>query len=197
MISLIAAVDQNYGIGFKGKIPWYIPEDFKHFKNTTMGKIVIMGMTTYWSLPEKNRPLPGRENLVLCDDIEQAKIITSQGAKVFSDINSVLEYCKDKDCFVIGGASIYKQFLPHADKIYLTMINKEYECDAFFPKFLDIENYEWKWDLRSAGVGTDKLCTYAVFEKFKKCKYCGKPTLFTVNENIDDCRECKEEKYIQ
>jgi dihydrofolate reductase len=135
MISIIAAIDLKNGIGFEGKIPWHISEDFKYFKNTTINKTVIMGRTTYWSLPEKNRPLPNRENLVLCRNSEATKKIEAQNVKVFSDIDSILKYCREKDCFIIGGASIYQQFLPYADKLYLTLIDKTFECDAFFPEF--------------------------------------------------------------
>lgn len=133
--SIISAHDKNFGIGMNNIIPWYISEDFKWFKKNTNGKIVIMGMNTYFSLPDKFRPLPNRENLVLCDDLIKKEIIEKEGATVFSSLDDIIEYCKDKDCFVIGGASIYSQFINISEKLYLTEIDNEFTCDTFFPKF--------------------------------------------------------------
>ncbi len=140
MISIISAHDKKFGIGINNTIPWYIPEDFKWFKSHTIGKIVIMGMNTYFSLPDKYRPLPDRENLILCDDLQKKKIIEDEGGAIFSSIKQVIDYCYNKDCFVIGGASIYKQFIDIADVLYLTEIDKEFECDTFFPT-IDYEQW--------------------------------------------------------
>lgn len=135
--SMISAHDRNLGIGFKNEIPWYIPEDFKWFKEKTNNNVVIMGMNTYFSLPKKNRPLPNRKNIVLCNDPMNIRIIENEGAIVFSSINSVIEYCSNligKECFVIGGESIYKQFIDKVSLLYLTEIDEVFECDTFFPK---------------------------------------------------------------
>ena len=132
--SIIAAHEKNRGIGKNGKIPWYIPADFKWFKIRTTGKTVVMGLTTYFSLPDKYRPLPDRENLVLCDDQNKKKIIEDEGGAMFSSIKQVTDYCENKDCFVIGGASIYKQFIDISNTLYLTEIDHDFECDTFFPE---------------------------------------------------------------
>ena len=138
--SIIAAHEKNHGIGKDGKISWYISDDFKWFKTTTTGKIVIMGLTTYLSLPDKYRPLPDRENLVLCDIQEKNKIIEDEGGAVFSSIKQVIDYCENKDCFVIGGASIYKQFIDISDTLYLTEIDCNFDCDTFFP---EVDESKW------------------------------------------------------
>lgn len=144
--SIIAAHEKNRGIGKNGKIPWYISDDFKWFKMRTTGKIVVMGLTTYFSLPDKYRPLPDRENLVLCDDRNKKNIIEDEGGAMFSSIKQVIDYCKHKDCFVIGGASIYKQFIDIADTLYLTEIDYDFDCDTFFP---EVDSTKWKKDYQS------------------------------------------------
>jgi dihydrofolate reductase len=133
--SIISAHDKNLGIGYKNTIPWYIPNDFKWFKTQTLNKTVIMGMNTYFSLPEKFRPLPQRKNIILCDDTEKSKIIEKEGGVVYTSIEQVINDFRTDDCFVIGGASIYKQFIDLSDKLYITEINKEFECDTFFPVY--------------------------------------------------------------
>jgi dihydrofolate reductase len=138
-ISIIVAHDKNNGIGLNGKIPWYISEDFKWFKRHTIGKIVVMGTTTYFSLPDNVRPLPGRNNYVLCGECEYHDKIKKEGAKVLVNYHQVLELSKDKDLFVIGGASLYDLFIDYADYLYITKINKEFECDTFFPSI----NGQW------------------------------------------------------
>jgi dihydrofolate reductase len=140
-LSIIVAHDINNGIGFKGKIPWHIPEDFRWFKRQTTGKIVVMGTTTYFSLTDKSRPLPNRDNYVLCNEIEYHNDINEEGAKIFTALKDVIEFSEDKDIFIIGGASIYEQFIEHTDYLYITKIDKEFECDTFFPQ-IDYNNWE-------------------------------------------------------
>ena len=154
MINIIAAIGKNRELGKDNKLLWQIPEDFKRFKDLTSGHVVIMGRKTFESLPEKFRPLPNRVNIVvtrdpkftisarsykdgkviICHSIEEAlknsKLII-QNSK-FSILNS-----KFKDeIFIIGGASIYKQGIKYADKLYLTLVEKEYpDADTFFPDY--------------------------------------------------------------
>ena len=128
-IVIIAAVAANNVIGKNGKIPWHIPADFKHFKEITWGYPCIMGDRTYESLPIK--PLPGRENIVLTLN----RNYNPKGAKIFYSFKEALDYCKDKEkVFIIGGASVYRQALPIADRLELTKIHKEYDGDTFFPQ---------------------------------------------------------------
>jgi len=139
--SIIAAHDKNFGIGLKGKIPWYLKQDFQYFKQQTTGKVVIMGLTTYFSLPDKFRPLPNRKNIVLCDDLQKKKIIEDEGGETFSSISEVIDLYKNKDCFIIGGASIYRQFIDISDELYLTEIDHSFKCDTFFPT---VDYTKWK-----------------------------------------------------
>ena len=140
-ITLIAAMDSMGGIGKNGTLPWHIPEDLKHFKEYTAGKVCVMGRKTWDSLPVK--PLLGRYNWVLTESGGTKKLI----AMVDSNDNfmcSAMDYLLDMirykgintdELCIIGGASIYEQFLPHATHMVLTHIDREYDCDTFFPEF--------------------------------------------------------------
>jgi dihydrofolate reductase len=164
-LSIIVAHDKKNGIGNKTHIPWHLPTDFKWFKEQTTGKCVVMGSTTYFSLPEKFRPLPGRDNLVLCNDQLLIPKIENEGAKVFINTSSIRSYLLDKDAFIIGGASIYEQFIGLVDKLYITKINKEFECDTFFPKV----NYdEWIQTFKSNDMVENALLfSFNIYEKIK------------------------------
>ena len=161
--SIIAAHDKNYGIGNKGKIPWHIKKDFQWFTQQTKGKIVVMGLTTYFSLSDKYRPLPDRENIVLCDIQEKKKIIEDEGGEVFSSIKEVIDYCINKDCFVIGGASIYQQFMNIADTLYLTEINHVFDCDTFFPI---VNHSKWNRTYKSDILNENNInYTFNIYER--------------------------------
>jgi len=137
-IVVIAAVAKNNVIGKDGKIPWYVKEDFQHFKDLTLGFPCIMGMNTYESLPDNTKPLPGRENVVLTFD----KTYHPDGTTVKYSFEDALKHCKDKKkTFICGGASIYKLGVKVADRLELTRIHKDYEGDTYFP---DIDWDEWK-----------------------------------------------------
>ena len=128
-ISLIAAISENRVIGSKGRIPWHIPEDLKRFKKITMGHTVIMGRKTYESLKS---PLTGRKNIVLSGN----KDYRAEGAEVYTSIGDAIKKSEaggEKELFVIGGGQIFKKTLPLADRIYITLIHKEFEGDSFFP----------------------------------------------------------------
>lgn len=131
MISAIARKDR--AIGFQNALLWHIPEDFKHFKETTTGHAVIMGENTYKSI---GRPLPNRTNIVLSLDTAFAP----EGCVVVRSIEEALEKAKEvegEEIFIIGGASIYRQFLPYADRLYLTLVEGDFEADTFFPDYGD------------------------------------------------------------
>jgi dihydrofolate reductase len=129
MISIIAAVSDDNGIGKENELLWHIPEDLKRFKNLTLGKCVIMGKRTWESLPKK--PLSGRQNVIITDDPDE-KI--DSGITAYS-IRDALEKCgKSEEVFIIGGGSIYKQFLPLADRLYITHVHKKSPADTFFPE---------------------------------------------------------------
>ncbi len=132
-ISLIVAMAQNRVIGVKNGLPWHIPADLRRFKALSVGKPVIMGRKTFDSIFDRiKKPLPDRPNIVI-----SRSGFSHPGVEVYEDlqtaVNATAAKYPDQDIMVIGGASIYDQILPFADRIYLTMIEKDYEGDAFFP----------------------------------------------------------------
>ncbi len=130
MLSIIVAIAENNAIGQKGDLLCHLPADLKHFKETTSGHTVLMGERTYLSLPK--RPLPKRRNIVLTDVAGR----TYEGAEMAYSIPELLELVKnEEEAFVIGGGTVYRQFLPLADKLYITHIHHAFpEADTFFPE---------------------------------------------------------------
>lgn len=152
-IIIIAAVAQNGVIGSKNAIPWRISEDFKHFKNLTMGHPCIMGDKTYLSLPEQARPLPGRENIVLTFD----EAFHPEGTTVFRDFDEAVAYARTRDpekAFITGGATIYKLGLNVADILELTRVHREYEGEIRFP---DFDPNAWELVNKEDGEGMDTV----------------------------------------
>jgi dihydrofolate reductase len=135
MISMICAVGRNREIGFNKKLLWDLKGDMKHFVAVTRGKTVIMGETTYHSLFIK--PLPGRHNIVLTLN----KDLIAPGCEISFDLKAVAEKYKNtpEEVFIIGGASIYKQFLPYADKLYLTLVDDAPVADTYFPDYSEFK----------------------------------------------------------
>ncbi len=137
MISIIAAVAENRVIGNKNSLPWHLPADFNYFKENTFGKTIVMGLNTFKSIGEK--PLSDRKNIILTND---SNYVSPEDCFVARSIDEVLEMTKDEpEVMICGGASVYKQFLPFADRLYLTFIHQDFEGDTYFPEF-DIN--EWK-----------------------------------------------------
>lgn len=143
-ISIIVAMDNYRGIGKNNKLPWNLPEDLRRFKKITSGHAVIMGRNTFESI---GKPLENRFNIVLTNN---KKSIKNSHVFLCDSVESVLDSCKFLDeIFIIGGENVYQQFVGMADKIYATIINKDFECDTFFPLFeenlyecIDIERHE-------------------------------------------------------
>lgn len=129
MISLLVAYDLNRVIGIDNKMPWHIPEELKYFKKVTMGKAIIMGRKTFESI---GRPLPGRLNIVVTRNEEYE----ADGPEVFHDLQKAVERGKEysDEVVIIGGAEIFNLSMGIADRLYITIIRKEYEGDTFFPK---------------------------------------------------------------
>lgn len=129
-IVIIAAVAKNGVIGKDNQLLWHIPEDMKHFREATAGKPVIMGRKTWESLPERFRPLPGRRNVV----ITRQPAFPASGAELADSLEGALQQCQNEACvFVIGGAEIYAQAMPRADRLLLTEVDITPQGDAFFP----------------------------------------------------------------
>ncbi len=148
MISLIWAMDETRVIGRDNKLPWHLPEDLKFFKRVTMGHPIAMGRKTFDSI---GKPLPGRENIIITRD----SLYQKEGCTVLHSIKELREYAseKDEDVFVIGGAEIFKEILPYADRLYLTMIHHVFEGDTYFPVF---DMSRWELESREVGVKDEK-----------------------------------------
>ncbi|MCB8985114.1 MAG: dihydrofolate reductase [Ardenticatenaceae bacterium] len=132
IISLIAAMDKNRVIGQNGRLPWRLPADMQHFVALTMGKPVIMGRKTYDSIQPKYKPLHGRTNIILTHNRDYE----APGCIVIHTIDQALAAAAAADeVMVIGGAAVYRQFLPHADRLYLTIIHAAFDGDAQFPPY--------------------------------------------------------------
>jgi dihydrofolate reductase len=134
MISLIAAVAKNNVIGNQGEIPWYLPADLKHFASVTKGHTVIMGRKTYESIIARiGKPLPDRKNIIITSNHSYQ----APGCEIYSSIEEILEKIKNtpEEIFIIGGEKVYKDFLPYADKLYITEVHAEISGNAFFPEF--------------------------------------------------------------
>lgn len=134
-MNIIVAVDNNWAIGNKGNLLCHLSGDLKYFKSVTMGYPVIMGRSTLESLPGR-KGLPGRENIVLT---RNKNFKTPGISRIYSSLEDLLED-KDKysDAFVIGGAKVYDQMLPHCDTFYVTKIDGEFEADRHI-KNLDLD----------------------------------------------------------
>lgn len=124
----------NRVIGINNTIPWKLPEDLKYFKKLTLGKSIIMGRKTFESI---GRALPSRENIVLT----QQQTYQVQGVKVAHSLKEAIELAENPEIFIIGGAEIYKQSLPLVETVYLTLIEKNFDGDAYFPK-LDLKVWQ-------------------------------------------------------
>jgi dihydrofolate reductase len=156
MISLIWAMDERGTIGLGNGMPWHLPNDLAYFKRVTQGHTVVMGRKTFESI---GKPLPGRRNVVLTRDRE----FQVEGCMVVHSLEDVPR--EDGELFVVGGAKVYGEFLPLADRLYVTRIRHEFAGDAFFPEV------DWsKWRLVSAeeGVVDEKNRYPHVFEVYER-----------------------------
>ncbi len=138
-MNLIVAVDKNWAIGKDNKLLVSIPSDMKFFRQTTQGKVVVMGRKTLESFPN-GLPLKNRTNIVLTKNADYQK----KDAIIVHNVDELMEELKNypsEDIYVIGGDSIYKQLLPYCDVAHVTKINHAYEADAFFPNLDEME--EW------------------------------------------------------
>ena len=138
MISIIAIVAKNRAIGYQNKLLYNIPEDLKHFQSITTGHVVIMGENTFHSL--NDRPLPGRVNIVLTLD-SNFKAENCLIAHSMEESIELAEAQNSDQIFLIGGGMIYKQALPLADKLYLTIVDDEpTQADTYFPDYGEFKN---------------------------------------------------------
>ena len=137
IISLIAAMDQQGGIGKNNQLPWHLVSDLKRFKQLTMGHHVVMGRKTYETI---GRQLPGRVMVI----ITRNKDYSAEGCQVVNSLRAAIDLAEenlDREVFIIGGGDIFKEAINKADKIYLTTVHTVVGADVFFP-MLDL--HEWK-----------------------------------------------------
>ena len=127
-VSLIAAVAANRAIGKGGALPWRLPSDLRRFKRLTMGHAIVMGRRTFDSI---GRPLPGRTNIVLTRDPAWRR----DGVETARSLDDALAKAGEGEVFVIGGGEIYAAALPRASRLYLTLVPRAVEGDAFFPEY--------------------------------------------------------------
>ncbi|MFW5645653.1 MAG: dihydrofolate reductase [Bacteroidota bacterium] len=159
-ISIIVAIAENNAIGKNNELLWKISDDLKRFKKLTTGHKVIMGRNTYLSLP--NSPLPNRKNVVITD-IENEKF---EGCEMAYSIEEALANVQEnEEAFVIGGGMIYKQFLPHANKLYLTRVHQSFEADTFFPALNYDEWVEMERQEFSAGEKNEFPHSFIVYAR--------------------------------
>ena len=158
-MNIIVAHCNNYGIGKDNNLPWHFKTDLRYFSKKTKGEgnnAILMGKNTWLSLPR--RPLPNRDNFVLSTTLETNNC--------FKSINEAKEYFNNHnyhEVWIIGGSSIYEQFIndPDVKKIYVTIIEKDYECDTFFPKFSD----DYLLTSSHFEMENDVKLTYNVYER--------------------------------
>lgn len=156
-ISIIVALDKNRIIGYKGEIPWYLSGDLKMFANITKGHPVIMGRKTYESIIKKlGHPLSGRMNIVLTNQ----KNYSAEGMVANSlteALNLAGKHSGSDEIFIIGGEKVYIDFLPYAEKMYLTKIQASFGGDSFFPIF-----NEQEWEI----IQGETQCESGIFFTF-------------------------------
>jgi dihydrofolate reductase len=164
MISLIAAVAQNRAIGQNNQLLWHLPEDMRHFRETTRGKTVLMGRKTWDSLPAAFCPLPGRRNIVLTRDADYV----ARGAETAHSLDEALGLAGDNDeAFIIGGAELYRQGLPLAQRLYLTEISETRQGDVFFP---EISAVDWQEVSRSTPCNNAGLAfAFVLYQRKSNC----------------------------
>jgi dihydrofolate reductase len=163
MISIIVAVSEDWGIGKNNELLWHISEDLKRFKRLTSGNTVIMGKKTWESLPRK--PLPGRKNIVLTDNPKEA----IENSVTAYSIDDALSKCRqDEEIFIIGGGSVYRQFMPLADRLFITHVHKKASADVYFPE-IDSEIWEIAEEKEFRSNETNSIpYTYRIYKKRNK-----------------------------
>ena len=163
-ISLIAAIAQDNAIGKDNDLLWHISEDLKYFKRLTNGHTIVMGRKTFESFPK--RPLPNRKHIIVSGNYDAGMY---ENCTVVASIVEALNACSDTDeNFIIGGASIYAQFMPYAQKMYLTRVFTTRDADVYFPEF-----DEAYWDKACEKMLTDEKSGL----KFQFCTYSRKQAI--------------------
>ena len=154
-ITLIAAMGRNREIGLEGRMPWHLPAELQHFKQTTMGKAMLMGRKTWQAI---GRPLPGRQNIVITRNPQ----FTAEGADVSDSLKGAVAMSRSEEVMVIGGGQLYTLALPQATRMVLTMIDIEAEADTWFPDW-DAQQWQQTAERHFAAENDDGLA-YRIIE---------------------------------
>ena len=158
-VTIIAAMARNLAIGFNGEMPWHLPGELKHFKETTMGKPIVMGRKTWESI---GRPLPGRQNIV----VTRNQSFQASGCDVAGSLDQAVRIASGEEVMIIGGGQLYAQALPFSDRMILTLVDCDPEADTWFPEW---KNSEWRQiSLRSESADERNPYAYQVIEWVRK-----------------------------
>ena len=157
-ISIIAAVGKNWVIGKNGKMLWNIPEDLQNFRKLTMGNVIVMGRKTYQSIGKK---LDGRENVILTRNLHYKP----SDCIIAHSLNEVLTMYSGKCIYVIGGAEVFRQFLPIVNFLYITYIDYNFEGDTYFPA---IDFGQWRLVYKRDGKFIKDIGYNYYFTKYKR-----------------------------
>lgn len=168
MISLIAAIGKNNELGKDNTLLWHLPADMKHFKEITTLHPVIMGRKTFESI---GKPLPNRRNIVITRNVNYKKDLPAEagGVELVYSLNEALDLFPDQneEIFIIGGAELYRQTMPVADKLYITHIDVEdKDADAFFPEIIPIVWNEVSHIEHEIDQKNPLNYTFSIYEKF-------------------------------
>ncbi|WP_422123356.1 dihydrofolate reductase [Planococcus sp. X10-3] len=157
MISLMVAHDPNLVIGKDNQLPWHIPEDLAYFKKHTVGKGIVMGRNTYESI---GRPLPKRRNIV----VSRKEDLQIEGTDIVHSLEDAVRLAEEmhEEVMIIGGEQIFRSILPQADRLYITLIHKEFEGDTFFPEY----GADWELVSESQRFQSGEIpFSYLIFER--------------------------------
>lgn len=158
-LSIIVAMDEQGVIGKDNKLPWHLPNDLKHVKNTTIGNSILLGRKNYESI---GKPLPGRRNIILTRD----KHYKAEGCEVIHSWEDLFFLCSgEEEVFIFGGSEIYKLYLPYVTTIYLTRIYEIFEGDVYFPT---LNWSEWQEVSSEKGIQDKKNIYPHAFQVFKR-----------------------------
>jgi dihydrofolate reductase len=167
IVSLIAALTQNHVIGKNNDLPWHLPDDMKYFMRTTQQHHVLMGRKNYESIPEKFRPLPNRNNIV----VTRQSNFQAPRCTVVNSLEEGIAFAEknnEQELFIIGGAEIYRLAMPLANRLYLTEIQTELTGDTYFPT---IDMQPWNEISRSHHLADERHAyafDFVIYEKERK-----------------------------
>jgi dihydrofolate reductase len=157
-ITLVVAMDAQRGIGVDNQLPWHLPEDLAHFKRVTLDRPIIMGRKTFDSI---GRPLPKRRNIV----VTRNRAWSHAGVDATASLQEAIALAGDDDASIIGGAQIFNEAMPLADRMIVTHIDAVYRCDTFFP---EIDAAVWTVTAREEHRSADGLAyAFVTYERSK------------------------------